>query len=72
MSPKLQRLADELQKRFHQKTTGHCLRVDDLPLIVCIELCKQLRTLQLNFSPYILEHEHELTTDQAIEKRNLQ
>lgn len=70
MSPKLQRLADELQTRFRQKTPGHCLRVDDLSLTECIDLRTQLQTVSLNFSPHILEHD--LTTDQAIEKRNLQ
>lgn len=78
---KIQKLSEELQAKFNQVSTGHCLRVDDLPFNECIELCECLKNLPgCNFSAYVLEpnslppdkKDYIISTDVAIEKRNLQ
>lgn len=78
ISRKIQRLCDDLVFVFANKSIGHCLRVDDLPLSECIALCDQLRIIKANCSAYILEstslksgnNPTIIRIDNAIEKRN--
>lgn len=80
MSFKIRMLAENLQMLFNNVSTGHCLRVDDLPVKECIELCEYLNSLECNFSAYVLESSflpsdkgsYIISTDVVIEKRNLQ
>ncbi|MBU2600479.1 hypothetical protein KJ849_07895 [bacterium] len=80
MFSKIQRFTENLQTHFNNVSIGHCLRVDDLPIKECIELCECLNMLECNFSAYILEstflpsdkESYIISIDVAIEKRNLQ
>ncbi|MBF0233165.1 MAG: ATP-binding protein [Desulfamplus sp.] len=82
MSRKIERFAEELIAKFNNVSLGHCLRVDDLPINDCCDLCFALADVS-SFSFYILSEQIQrdeysnidpskiIKIDQAIEKRNL-